>query len=395
MDTGRLKHWSRVFGPAWIVMIADIDIASIVTALQVGASWGYNMILITLLLAIPLFIIQDAAGRLGTASGLGLGEAIAKFYGRKTAVLAAVPMATSDFLMYLAEYGGIAIGFSLIGIPMVPGLIATFLIHTSIIVGKQYRPAEMVLLPLSFLIVVSFVLCSIFFPFDWGKFITVGLSPLQPFGTPSYDFLVAALIGAVVMPWMLYFHSGADSRKKLEAADLKIERIETLVGALISEVLMVIIILVGMHLSSAGDFLDPSELAQALSPFGTYGSLLMGVGFIFAGFLALVVISLGSVWGVMEALGWRSHSSLIKIYLAESVPAILLVILIGNYVRLVLSLMVISTIIIVPSLYFLGRLTSDEKVMNGKHYKNYEKGLFWIMSCSVVLGGVLGLIYLL
>jgi hypothetical protein len=67
------------------------------------------------------------------------------------------------------------------------------------------------------------------------------------------------------------------------------------------------------------------------------------------------------------------------------------VIVIGNYVKLLLDLMVIFTIVIIPSLYFLGKLISNEKVMNGKHYKTYEKIIFWAMSASVVLGGILGL----
>jgi len=74
----RVGDWLRNFGPAWIVMIADIDIASIITSIQCGASYGYRMAFILLLLIFPLFIIQDAAGRLGTCGGLGLGEATRK-----------------------------------------------------------------------------------------------------------------------------------------------------------------------------------------------------------------------------------------------------------------------------------------------------------------------------
>ncbi len=51
----------------------------------------------------------------------------------------------------------------------------------------------------------------------------------------------------------------------------------------------------------------------------------MGVGFISAGFLALVVISLGSAWGVLEALHTRSRRSFLIIYTVESLPAILVV----------------------------------------------------------------------
>ena len=118
----KVSDWLKNFGPAWIVMIADVDVASIITGLQSGASWGYRMIFILIILIFPLFIIQDAAGRLGIASGGGLGEEIRKVFGKRAAFMAAVPMGLSDFLEYIAEYAGIAIGFSLLGFPVILGL---------------------------------------------------------------------------------------------------------------------------------------------------------------------------------------------------------------------------------------------------------------------------------
>ena len=310
----KVGNWLRNFGPAWIVMIADIDIASIITAFQSGASFGYRMAFILLLLIFPLFIVQDAAGRLGTCAGLGLGEATRKQFGSRKALLAAVPMGISDFLEYLAEYAGMAIGLYLLGFPILPGLILIFLIHTAVVVGKQYRKAEMVLIPLSFLLVAAIVASAFIFPVNLKEFISVGLSPLQPYTQPSFDFLFAASIGAVVMPWMLYYHSGADSRRKKQPKDLKNERLETLLGAIVSEVLMVILIFPGIRLSNGGSLISTVALSNVLSFFGPYAKLIMGALFLFAGFLALIVISLGSAWGVLEATGKTSQTSFITVY---------------------------------------------------------------------------------
>jgi Mn2+/Fe2+ NRAMP family transporter len=266
-----------------------------------------------------------------------------------------------------------------------------YTVHTAIVVGRRYRQAEVILIPLSFVVVASIAVSTFFFPYDLTKVLSIGLTPLQPYGNPSFDFLMAASIGAVIMPWMLYFHSGADSRKKLKAGDLKLERMETLIGAIASEVLMAVIVLDGAHLSSTGNFVSYSSLAQSLLPLGANAPLVMGLGFIFAGFLALVVISLGSAWGVLEALRWKSKSSFLWVYALESLPAVLVVLLAGGYIKLMLNLMVIYTIIVIPSLFFLGRLISSPSLMNGKHYGRREMVLFWAMSASVVVGGVLGL----
>jgi len=390
-DAATIRNWARVFGPAWLVMMADIDIASIVTGLQAGATWGYRMVFVMLVLILPLFVIQDAAGRLGTAGGMGLGEAIYRFFGRRIAVASALPMAISDFLEYVAEYAGIAIGLYLIGIPVFLGLLVAFAIHTFIVLGRQYREAEIILLPLSFIVVASILVSVFLFHVDVSRLVSEGLSPFQPYGDRSFQFLMAASIGAVVMPWMLYFHSGADSRKKLQVADLKLERLETLVGAVVSEILMAVIVIDGAHLVSSGDFLNPEEIGRALSPLGASAPLLMGVGFLFAGFLALVVISLGSAWGALEALGKSSRRAFLAVYATESLPALALVILIGNYVQLMLNLMVLYTIIIIPSLVLMGKLISNPKVMNGRQYGRGEMVVYWLMSAMVVAGGIVGL----
>jgi Mn2+/Fe2+ NRAMP family transporter len=387
----RVGDWLRNFGPAWIVMIADIDIASIITSIQCGASYGYRMAFILLLLIFPLFIVQDAAGRLGTCGGLGLGEATRKQFGSRKAILAAIPMGISDFLEYLAEYAGMAIGMYLLGFPIILGLIIIFLMHIAVVMGKQYRRAEMVLIPLSFMLVAAIVASAFLFPINLREFVSVGLSPLQPYTKPSFDYLLAASVGAVIMPWMLYYHSGADSRRKKQPKDLKNERVETLLGAIVSEVLMVVLIFPGIRLANGGSIISASALANVLSFFGPYARPIMGALFLFAGFLALMVISLGSAWGVLEATGKTSQTSFMTVFMIESLPAIILVATITGYIKLMLNLMVIYPIVIIPSLYFLGKLVSDKKVMNGYQYNKYEIAAFVIASIMIVAGGILGL----
>ncbi|MGA2385446.1 MAG: NRAMP family divalent metal transporter [Candidatus Bathyarchaeia archaeon] len=395
----KVSDWLRNFGPAWIVMIADVDVASIITGLQAGATWGYRMIFILTVLIFPLFIIQDAAGRLGIASGKGLGEQIRNNFGKKAAVMAAIPMGLSDFLEYVAQYAGIAIGFALIGFPVILGLIIVFGIHTLIIFGRQYHQAEKMLIPVSFLLMIAIVSSTFVFHVNFGLFVSLGLSPLQPYGNPSFAYLLAASVGAVIMPWMLYFHSGADSRRHKQVKDLKNERLETLIGAVVSEILMIILVVVGLNVFSGDKLINVSELTKALPVFGSYAEPIMGLGFIFAGFLALVVVSLGSAWGVLEATGRssgpNSRANFLEIYALEAVPAIVIVAVVSGYIQLMLNMMFIFPLVLIPSLYFLGRLVTKKEVMNGNQFKKYEKIAFWAAALIVVAGGLLGIFSLL
>ena len=99
-----LRTFVHSFGPAWIVMIADVDAASILTAAADGAIYGYSLVWFLLLLIAPLFLIQEAAGRIGIATGKGLGEIIRENYSRRIALLTSVPMACTDVLSYVAEF---------------------------------------------------------------------------------------------------------------------------------------------------------------------------------------------------------------------------------------------------------------------------------------------------
>jgi Mn2+/Fe2+ NRAMP family transporter len=152
---------------------------------------------------------------------------------------------------------------------------------------------------------------------------------------------------------------------------------------------------VGLNVFGGKGLINIGGLPKALPVFGSYAVPIMGLGFLFAGFLALVVVSLGSVWGVLEATGRTtrpdSKRSFFAIYLCESLPALIVVAAVTGYVQLMLNMMFIFPIVLIPSLYFLGRLVARDDVMNGHHYKKYEKAAFWAAALIIVVGGVLGL----
>jgi len=392
LDYAKIKDYMRTFGPAWLVMIADVDVASIVTGLQVGASWGYRMVLVMLLLAVPLFVIQDVAGTLGTVSGMGLGTAVRRLYGRRVAMAAAIPMALLDVLEYVAEYAGIALGLGLLGLPVLPMLLLVFVLHIVVAWTGRYRHVEAFLLPFSFLLVATIVASVAMTRLDPAAVMgsMVAGMPLQD---REFDYMLAASVGSVIMPWMLFFHSGADARKGLSRKDLRPERAETLVGALVSEVLMAITVIDGVAIGDVRGYLDPSIMVAALRPFGQAARYIMGLGFAFSGFLALIVISLASAWGFMESLGIRRGSTTFRlIYVLESLPALLVVLISRNLVELMLDLMVSFTIVLAPLLYLLGRVASRSDVMGEERLKGARAAAYWALSALVVASGLVALI---
>lgn len=156
MGSGRLHEFAQSFGPAWIVMIADVDAPSILTAATVGATYGYGLIWFFMLLTVPLFIIQEASGRIGIATGRGLGDVIRTSYSRNIAVLASVPMATVDVVSYVAEYTGIAIGMEIVGVPPIVSMPAAYVVHILVIRRRQYLTLQKVLFAISVVLIISY-----------------------------------------------------------------------------------------------------------------------------------------------------------------------------------------------------------------------------------------------
>jgi len=363
-------------------MIANVDAASILTALASGASYRYDFIWFLIALTVPLFFIQEASGRLGAVAGKGLGQLARERFPPRVASAAAISMAVGDVATYIAEYAGIALGLSLFGIPPIVSLPIAFLAHIALVARGPYAWVERVLIGISAGVVVSLAVVVLH----------RGLLPYSPFGgsaSPSFFLLLAANAGAVVMPFMLFFQSSATATKR---TSLSISRQSTLLGAVVSEALMIVVVMIGADVGGAFTFETGAGFSATLSAgLGQYATYALGAGLVAAAFLALVVISLGSAWGVTEALG-LSAKSVFWVYAGESIPAVFVPLLFPQLVTLVLALMVAMVFILIVPGIFLGRLVSDARVMGSEASRGLWRGGFWASLGFVVTVGILAVV---
>ncbi|MDV3277169.1 MAG: divalent metal cation transporter [Nitrososphaerales archaeon] len=377
--------------------MADVDAPSVITAGESGAAFGYHLVFVLLILIVPLFFIQEASGRLGVTTGKGLAEVIKDNYSRRMAVLASLPMFITDFLSYTVEYAGIAVALEIFGVPPLVSLPAIFLVHASLVFTGSYRRTEKILLLVSAILLSSYILDAFLVKPDVGQLVAVGLSPFQPFSQPSFGYLIAANVGAVIMPWMLFYQAGAVAQKGLNRSHASHERLETLLGAIASEVLMVAIVIVSASIGSV-DYLSPSSLAKAFVPLaGEYAYLIYGLGLGSAAFLGLVVVSLASTWGIAEALGWRRRigekfslaRNFYLVYLLETLPAVFIPLIFTNLVNLMLTLMVIFVFVTIVPAVMLGVICSNKVVMGANVMGPKWRLMYWSMLALVVLTGIL------
>jgi len=382
-----LRTFIRSFGPAWVVMIADVDAASILTAAADGAVYGYSLVWFLLLLAIPLFVVQEAAGRIGVATGKGLGEIVRENYSRRVALCTSVPMACTDILSYVAEFTGIAIGFQILGVSPLLSLPAVYVAYLLIVWRRGYGTVEKFLIAISAVLIISYG-CSL---------LLRGLPPVQEYmyffwsWQPSFLYLLAATAGAVVMPFMLFYQASATAEKKVKS--LWSSRLETVIGAIASEVGMVVILLATIGLNdSFVETLSPKELSRALFVLaGPYAGFVFAVGLIAASFLALVVISLGSAWGVAEAIGW-SRQKFLWIYLIESLPALVVPMLFPDLFNLAIGLMVLFVFVLLGPGIMVGLIAGKKRIMGDLASNSAWSIVYWASLALVVACGLIALV---
>ena len=382
----RLRTFVHSFGPAWVVMIADVDAASILTAAADGAIYGYSLVWFLLLLTIPLFFIQEAAGRIGVTTSKGLGEIIREDYSRRTALLASVPMACTDVLSYVAEFTGIAIGFQLLGVAPILSLPAIYVAYLLIVWKRGYATVERVLLAISAVLIVSYA----------ASLLLRGLPPVHEYmfffwsWEPPFLYMLAATSGAVVMPFMLFYQASATAEKRVKS--LWSSRLETFLGAVASEVGMVVILLatIGLNGGLSGTE-SPQRLSRALSFFaGPYAAYIFAVGLIAASILALVVISLGSAWGVAETIGW-GREKFFWIYLVESLPALVVPMLFPNLFNLVIEMMVLFVFVLLGPGILVGLIARKKRVMGNSSSSLAWGAAYWVSLALVVGSGFVAL----
>ena len=390
------RRWLRVLGPAWVVMLADVDAPSVLTAAKAGTEFGYALLLPLLALIPVLYLVQEMTSRLGVATGRGHAELLREHYGFGWAAVAVISMAGIDMLAYVAEFAGIVLGAGILGVPAPVAVGLALLFHSVMVLTGSYGRYERLALLLSVALFTFVVLALTVHP-DPGA-VLGGLTVAQPIGNRAYLDLVVATVGAVIMPWMLFYQQAATVEKGLGVADLPAARVETIVGAVASELLMAAVV-VATAAAMAGPALGIAETVGAL-PAGLARlasgapALLIAVGMIGSGLLAAVVISLSSAWAWSELFRWphslnlsvRRAPGFYALYLLEVVPAALVALLAQNLLTVVIDAMILNVVVLAIPLAFLVRMSGDRAILG-----ELANGPIRSAVCWAVTGGLLAM----
>src|ERR687887_304467 len=228
-------------GPAFVACVAYIDPGNFATNIAGGSKFGFTLAWVILASNLMAMLIQMLSAKLGIATGRNLPEVCRERFSRRTSLALWVQAEVIAMATDLAEFLGAAVGIKLLlGIPLFPAAVITGVI-TFLILALQrfgFRPLEAVIT--AFVVVIGVCYLGELW-FAHPPLGTVARHAVVPEFAGSESVLLAVgILGATVMPHVIYLHSALTQQRIIPQNDeeakklYKYTRIDVLIAMAIA-----------------------------------------------------------------------------------------------------------------------------------------------------------------
>ncbi len=293
-----------VLGPGLLAGLSDDDPAGITTYSILGTEHGYRLLWIIPASTVLLVQFHLVAVRIGAATGKGFVAVVRERWGHRWGYAAVVGLLFANFGTICAEYAGVAAAGSLIGLPAWVSAIAAGTLITLVVVLGSFARVERVLLAISATLALYIVNGVLAKPV-WSEVVTGSLVPRMPSSRDGWVALAASL-GTTLAPWGLAFIQSYAVDKKITLASLRWERMDVVVGSLLTGVIgLSIAVTCAATLHKAGvHIVDAGDAAAALRPLaGSFATLFFGVGLLGSSLLAAAIVPIATSYSIAEGVG--------------------------------------------------------------------------------------------
>ena len=377
----RWMVWLAVLGPGLIAANAGNDAGGIATYASAGSQFGYRTLFVMLLVTIALVIVQEMSARLGAHTGEGLMSLIREQFPLRASAFAIVCLLIANLGLVVSEFAGIGAAFELFGVSRYISIPIGAVAIWAVVVFGNYRYAERVFLLLG-LAFITYPIAAILGKPDWGQVASNTFIP-HLLGTKEFLFLVVALIGTTITPYMQLYQAAAVADSGSGPEEYRMVRIDTITGAVFANIIsMAIIIATAAAIGGTGPLESAKEAAQALEPVaGASAEILFGIGLLGASALAAAVVPLATSYAVAEAVGversvsktFREAPLFMGLFTALIVVGASVALLPGNLISLLINMQVVNGLITPIILIFILILANRRSVLgnmaNGPKFK--------------------------
>ena len=407
LRTGGVAALLAVVRPGVLAGLSDDDPAGITTYSILGAEYGYRLLWVLTLSTAALIVFHELGVRLGIVTGKGLLTLVRERYGPRAAglVLSALVIANTGTLC--AEFAGVAAGMDLLGgMSRYLSVPLAAIGVSALVLRENFRHVEHFLLALSS-VFVAYIFSGFLAHPDWGAAARGTVVPDIPL-TRDALLVAVATIGTTLAPWGLAFIQSYAVDKRLSVEDLRYERIDVIVGAALTGVIgLFVVVACAATLHGQGiEINDARDAATALEPLaGGAAATLFGLGFLGAAFLAAAIVPLSTAYSISETLGKKcdlddSFEEARAFYLSfgavVAVAAVLVLIPGAPLIQILFLTQALNAVLLLVLLPFMRSLGSDRELM-GRHalggWDRIATGVaLAVIAVSVLALGVLALL---
>jgi Mn2+/Fe2+ NRAMP family transporter len=392
-----------VLGPGLLAGLSDDDPAGITTYSLIGAEYGYQLLWVLAASTVALILFHDVTARMGIVTGRGLAGLIRERYGLRIGFGAVLLLLAANLGTTAAEFAGIAASMDIAGVTKYVSVPIAAILVSMLVLRGSFRRVQQVLLVMGSLL-GSYVISGFLAGPDWSQALHGLVTPSVPLDRTAI-LLTTATIGTTLAPWGIAFLQSYVVDKRLGIGDLRFERIDVLVGSVLTGVIgFFVVVACAATLHEEGKTItSASDAAAALEPLaGHLASTLFAVGLLGAGLLAAAILPLSTAYSVSEAVGvpdaldkrLREAPVFYGVYGFVVVAGAGLVLIPGAPLVPILYLtQALNAILLVPLLVLIIGLSTDRHIM-GEHAVGRSHGLaLWLVTAVISLS-VAALIWL-
>ncbi len=333
---GLARLWPFL-GPAFIAAVAYIDPGNFATNISAGAQFGYLLLWVVVAANLIAMLIQTQSAKLGIATGKNLPELCRENFSRRSSIGLWLQAEVVAMSTDIAEVVGAALGLNLLfGIPLFPAALIAGAGAFAILGLQQlgFRRLEAGIAALAGVVLVSFG-----FEIFWADpdLAEVGGHLLVPgFSGTESILLTTGIIGATVMPHVVYLHSALTQRRIVGRNDderrriLRFEKIDVVIAMVIAGVVNLSMMVMAAALFNVGGFTGIDSIEGAFEGLkvtvSDNAATVFGIALLASGFASS---SVGTMAGQVVMQGFIQRRIPIFLRRAITLAPALIVIAIG------------------------------------------------------------------
>ncbi len=393
---GKRRGWRALLpflGPAFIASIAYIDPGNFATNISGGAQFGYALLWVILMANLMAMLIQGLAAKLGIATGMNLAEMCRARYPRWLCYVFWVTQEGTAMATDLAEFLGAAIGINLLfGIPMFGAALITgvgvFLILT--LQGNGFRGLEVFIGGSAGVIALCYIVETLLARPDWGQVAYHSVVPSLP-GSEAV-LLAVGIIGATVMPHVIYLHSALTQGRVVPGSEneaqrvFAFEKIDTIIAMAVAGLVNMAMLYMAarvFHFTGHSDVAEINTAYQTLTPLlGKAAAVVFGIALVTSGISSSHVGTMAGQVVMQGFVNFRTPLWLRRI--VTMVPALVAIYLGLEPTRtLVISQVVLSFTLPIPIITLI-LFTSNPAIM-GKLVNHRMTTTLAVVCAAIIL----------